>query len=448
MSVARLALLALLALSACAPDAPRPHVVVISIDTLARDALAAFDPAAGPLPELDRLAAESVRYANALSSASWTLPAHASLLTGLYPDRHGATDRRVTLAESVETLAGTLARAGYETAAFTGGGFLDAKYGLGRGFHRYEAKTHAKQEPAETLPGLLGRVKGFLAERDGDRPLFLFLHTYAVHNYYDARAEAAVQSRRSELAPRKRYVDCVLGRKACPPEAWDDLRALYRAELELADAAFGELRAELERAGVFEDAYVVLLSDHGEGFEPERRRIHHGGRLHADQLRVPLLVRGPGLAPRDESTPVSLVDLMPTLLELAGAGVPAGLDGRSLAANLRDGAALAPRPLLAMEHYFEWHDGARETASEVRATPRETAVIDGATWSITGAVDELYALDDPSQAAPRVPGDAERAALRAVLDARPATRAASRPAEEDEGLGNALDALGYGGGDE
>src|SRR5688572_13996204 len=126
------ALIALLALlAACGGEQRPPHVILISIDTLRRDALAAFEPGAGALPALDRLAAESVRFEHALSSASWTLPAHASLLTGLYPDRHGATDRRVTLAAEVATLGELLAARGYETAAFTGGGFLDPEYGLG-----------------------------------------------------------------------------------------------------------------------------------------------------------------------------------------------------------------------------------------------------------------------------------------------------------------------------
>lgn len=442
--------LAVLALGACGERAPRPNVILISIDTLRRDALRAYDSAAPALPALERLVAESVRFENAYSSASWTLPAHASLLTGLYPDRHGATDRRVTLAQGLETLAARFAGVGYETAALTGGGFLDAKYGLGRGFEHYAAKTHEKQEPAESAEGLLARVEEYLARRADERPLFLFLHTYAVHNYYDARAEAVAQSGQTLQGRRKAYVDCVLGRTHCAAEAWDELRALYRAELELLDQTFARLRSALEGAGLWQDSYVVLLSDHGEGFEPERQRIHHGGRLHADQLRIPLLVSGPALAPRAEPAAVSLVDLMPTLLELVGAGTPAGLDGRSLAARLQGGAALAPRPLFAMEHYFGWRDGKRDTSPEVLALPRELAVIDAGGWYITGedtrgATDELYALEDEVQTQGRAPSAREVAAFRARLGERPFVRAESRPAESDPQLDGALDALGYGG---
>ena len=423
-----------------------PNLIVISIDTLRRDALAAYAPEAGALPAFDRLAAESVRFENALSSASWTLPAHASLLTGLYPDRHGATDRRVTLAQDAETLAGPLARRGYQTAAFTGGGFLDAKYGLGRGFEVYEAKTHGKQEPAENAEGLLARVRQFLSARHDSRPLFLFLHTYAVHNYYDARAEAVAASGHAGLAGRKVYVDCVLGRTRCPEDAWEELRALYRAELELCDRALGKLREELERAALWQDAVVVLLSDHGEGFEPARARIHHGGRLHADQLRIPLFVRLPGGSARSEAAPVSLIDVMPTLLDLTEAPHSADLDGRSFAANLRSRAPIAARPLFAMEHYFGWKDGKRDTSAEVLALPRELAVIDAQGWYITGeGADELYELGDTAQGRSLWTDASQSTEHRALLGERPFVRANSAGLEASEAVDNALNNLGYGG---
>ena len=452
--MATLALLAALALAAPAQAeaAGPPHVILISIDTLRRDALAALSSEAGALPALDRLAAEGVRFANAFSSSSWTLPAHASLLTGLYPDKHGATDRRTTLAEGVATLAETLAGRGYETVALTGTGFLQAKFGLGRGFARHEyVQAEHKQEPAESGQALRGRLTTYLAGRSAGQPLFLFLHSYAVHNYFDARAEALARlgtGGASGLKQRKLNVDCLLGRTRCPSDSWDQMRALYRSELELFDAALADMRAELERAGLWQNAIVVLLSDHGEGFDPTRQRIHHSGRLHADQLRIPLLVRGPGLAPREERTPVSIVDLMPTLLELVGAPVPAGLDGISLAASLRSGQAPAARPLLAMEHYFLWVDGRREMTPEVRPLPRELAVIDGRGCFITSERgDELYALDDLEQRNNLLTGAEQAARYRALLGARPLPRPSSEAPGEDEELRQALDGLGYGGGD-
>src|SRR5438093_12445132 len=129
-------MLALVASLGCTRATP-PNVVIVSVDTLNRDALRAFAPAAPELPGFDALARASVRFSEALATASWTLPSHASLLTGLYPDRHGATDRRLRLGEGVPTLAKELKRAGYETVAFTGGGYLDLPNGLAKSFAQY-----------------------------------------------------------------------------------------------------------------------------------------------------------------------------------------------------------------------------------------------------------------------------------------------------------------------
>jgi arylsulfatase A-like enzyme len=434
---------------ACAPEPARPPIVLISIDTLAAAALPAFDPAAAPLPALDRFAAECVRFPNAVSSASWTLPAHASLFSGLYPDRHGATDRRVRLADGVATLASELARAGYRTVGFTGGGFLSARYGLGRGFALYESLARGPHSPGESAHALVESLRRFLRQPRGEEPLFLFLHTYALHDYYTPRSEALQRAGLGPPADGRDYKDCVLGRAPCPPASWDALRALYRAQLELVDQAFGELRLELERAGLWDQAVVILLSDHGEGFDPERGRIHHGGRLHADQLRVPLFVRLPGMrAGRAEQGPVSLVDVMPTLLELLELEGPAGLDGSSFLGAIQDGQG-APGPRAAryaMEHYFDWEAGKRTTSAEVRALPLEMAVI-GEAWFIAGPHgEELYALEgDAEQRTNRIEQVPAPERLRSQLEARRRARPETGAAEVDERLGAELDALGYGG---
>jgi arylsulfatase A-like enzyme len=115
--------------------------VLISIDTLSRSALSSFDSSATARPALDALARESVRFTRAYSTAAWTLPAHASLLTGLYPDRHGATTFDVGIEPSAPTLAERLRAAGYETVAFTNGGLVSDWFGLGRGFERYDERV-------------------------------------------------------------------------------------------------------------------------------------------------------------------------------------------------------------------------------------------------------------------------------------------------------------------
>jgi arylsulfatase A-like enzyme len=130
----RLAAMGALLVSACRSD--RPDILLVSIDTLRRDALRAFSPQAPPRPHLDALADRSVRMTSAVSTASWTLPAHASMLTGLLPHRHGAISPRHRLAAGAITLAELLGRAGYETVAFTDAGYVSAQFGLARGFLR------------------------------------------------------------------------------------------------------------------------------------------------------------------------------------------------------------------------------------------------------------------------------------------------------------------------
>ena len=436
-----------------------PDIVLISVDTLNRSALRAFDDEALPVPVLDDLAKVSVRFQNAHTTASWTLPSHGSLFTGLYPDRHGATDGNVTLVQDVATLAGELKRRGYQTVAFNGGGYLHQQYGMGRGFDVYESYERGKQDPAEPAKKLLDRAMEFLDERPADAPpLFLFLHTYSVHNYYDARPEAVRASGLEETLTRKEYIGCVLGRYACPRPVWKDMERLYQAELDLlGEALTGRPQKGAPTAdgygailpGFFADRVVVLLSDHGEGFAPEEDRLHHGGRLHEDQIRIPLLVHLPGIAPRDEPTPVSLVDVMPTLLEVAGLTPPANLDGRSLLPLLKGQAELEPRPLYAMEHYFTWEDGRRIPSEEVHSLPLELAVIQDGRWLIQSPEgEELYDMGaDPRQEENLAESAPDLDALRAVLEARRKPRKETAPRGENETLNADLEALGYGGGE-
>lgn len=440
-------LVAVVAALGCAREAPPPKLVLlISVDTLRRDALRAFDPVAPPLPHLDAFAQESVRFDHAVSVASWTLPAHATMLTGLRPERHGATDPRVTLSEEVATLAERFRAGGFETAAITDGGYLDRRYGFGRGFDRYADDPTPAATLADAERSVFDRAAALLRERADARPLFLFLQTYSVHDYFLLRPWAVAQLDEKPARERHEYAACLQGKRRCEPAEWTILRALYAAEIRTLDAAFGRLLAELDRLGVTHDAVIALTTDHGEGFDASRGRIHHGGRLHEDVLRIPLLVRGPGLAPRAVSTPVSLIDVTPTLLDLAGLPVPGGLDGTSLA-GLARGASSAPgvRPLAAGEHYTIWLFDARVPAPEVRPRPYSLALVDGDRWYVrTGAREELYDMAaDPAQTRNEADKAADLDALRAKAAAADVDRVETAPVESAEDLKARLRALGY-----
>ena len=437
-----------------------PHVIVVSIDTLNRNALHAFAASAPPLPVLDAFAGESIRFVNAYSTASWTLPAHASLMTGLYPDRHGANRETLAIGIGVSTVAEALRSRGYETVGFSDGGFLDADFGFSRGFDRYDDQLARGEEtatvnlprdgkrPRERGEDLFARAIAFVSQRPADAgPLFLFLQTYSVHDYFRVREWALARLEDGMDARHPSYIACLLGSQRCSPEEWDRLRAIYRAEVEHLDAGFGRLVATLQGAELWNRSVVFFLSDHGEGFDAERRRTHHGGRLHADQLHIPLVVRVPGQSPRDETAPVSLVDLMPTILDLTGTAPVADLDGRSFATALRGKPLPAKvRPLFAMEHNYTWsEEGVRGRVEGPGHHPTAVAVIEGPHWYIRGLwSDELYDMrTDRSQRRNLAPEAAELDAYRRLLAVLPGRRATPNPIERSEELIEQLRSLGY-----
>ena len=404
---------ALVATEGCDSSVRPPNVILLSVDTLNPDVL--LDPAAPETPAIDSLASRSARFRNAYSTSGWTLPATASILTGTYPDRHALHNARATLAAT--SIAQLLGGAGYETAAFTDGGYVNARY-LGAGFARYDDLYTGTPGRSTELPRdgkgadlrgskLFDRAIAFLDRRQRDRPFFLFLQTYAVHDYFKVHPWAVQATDPFEDREDESYVRCLLGRESCTSDETRRVEQLYHAELPNLDAGVARLDAAIRRNDYNSDTIVVFVSDHGEGFDFAGGRFHHGGRLHRDLLHVPLFISGPQIVSEDVKVPVSLVDLMPTLLELVGQQVPPDLDGASLKQVVRQPSAeLAPRPIYAMEHRFFWQDGRRRAIKQIQTTPLQVAVIDGNGWYIRGrdsgteawGHEELYdVFTDPEQ---------------------------------------------------
>jgi arylsulfatase A-like enzyme len=238
---------------------------------------------------------------------------------------------------------------------------------------------------------------------------------------------------------------CLLGMRPCSEADWAVFRALYRAEVENLDLGMARLLAALDRTGRGDDTLLIFLSDHGEGFDLERNRLHHGGRLHEDQIRIPLLIHGPDIAPGNIETPISLVDVMPTLLDLLGLPSPEGLDGRTFAPVIRRGAMLAEVPLYAMEHYHLWDREGRKNAPAVQTAPLSVAVILGSDWYIAGPFEEeLYDMSaDPKQERDLSADGSRVDRLRGLSASRPRVRIQRAPSEHDPELIERLRELGY-----
>jgi arylsulfatase A-like enzyme len=398
-----------------------------------------------------------VIFETALSPAAWTLPAHASLLTGLYPDRHGATDPRRRIAQDVPTLAQELRQAGLETVAFTDGGYVDRRFGFAAGFDRYDDWVRDPgSRPALDLPrngahdpqlgsALFDRAIAYLEQRHPDGPpFFLFLQTYAVHDYFRVEPEAVRALAGEQFGGGKYYLKCLVGRRDCSMNDRRQLRALYAAEVANLDLGLGHLLSTLDRCGLTDSTLVIFVSDHGEGFDFARGRIHHGGRLHQDLIRVPLLIAGPGATPARVREPVSLVDVMPTVLDLLGRPSTAGLDGESLAPVLRRERPPRTRPLYAMEYYMWWEGGRRLSSEEVRQQAISVAAIARGRWYIQAASgDEIYDLEaDAGQRRSLIDVD-HAGALRDLVSARREYHLPAGTRGPDRPLDARLRALGY-----
>ncbi len=297
------------------PDA-RPDMVVFLADTLRADALALGGGAHELAPNLNRFAEGAVRFPNARANAAWTLPSIGTLLTGLAPGQHTANDTHQSLPDEVVTLVERLARAGYRTGAVTDAAFFAPTHGLDQGFESFFPNPSSRWD----LDWTIRRALEFLEQDDG-RPVFLVVHTYRTHMPYRVGADEDIGPW-NEL---KRRFQPLAMRHKIPEEEWlrslaelvPDYRALYHEGVKDLDRGFGELLAGLERNGLLARGVVVFTSDHGEALG-ENDDIFHGGPLWESKLRIPLLVHGPGLAPRAVPYGVTLLDLAPTLAGFAG----------------------------------------------------------------------------------------------------------------------------------
>ncbi|HKY30897.1 MAG TPA: sulfatase, partial [Candidatus Polarisedimenticolia bacterium] len=317
----------------------RPSILLVTVDSLRADRVGFAGHAQARTPNLDALAARSARFTTALAPAPLTTPSLASLHTGMLPSRHGVRlDDRHALSSEAATLAEALQSAGYKTAAIASTLSLHPKFGLAQGFGDYLESFAEIPRPREAP------IQHFAAARVVARALewlegsyrgdfFLWVNFHDPHYFY------------------------------APPSPFDKEFAdrPYDGEIAYVDQELGKLFARLREYGIDDRTLVVVAGSHGEGLG-EHGELYHGTLLFESTLRVPLVMKPAGAAVqgRDVPTPVSLVDVMPTLLEAAGVDAPASLDGRSLAAALSGGPPdVDPeRPLLAEtalpSEHFGW----------------------------------------------------------------------------------------------
>jgi len=329
-----LVLVAVCALSGAAAAADsRPSIVLIVIDTLRVDAVSSYGKIAGTTPEVDALAREGLRYEHAYAPAPWTLPSHATILSGLGVEQHRAgISGRGGLRDEVVTLAERLRDAGYETAAFSENTIVSDLFGLVQGFQRHRA-TQIGVDGKGVYVNAVSAVKDWLPKRNTTRPFFLFLNIVDPHSPYTIRAE-------NRFVPPDASQELIRSRPQNPShllcggipdqKMLGVLHGLYLGDVHAADAKVGEIAQAIRAATSGRKPIIVVAADHGEYFGEERLMGHEFG-LHEAVLHVPLIVNGlPGIAPSVIPDTVGLVDLAPTILGWAGIRIPADLPGKPL----------------------------------------------------------------------------------------------------------------------
>jgi len=315
-------------------------VILISIDTLRADHLGCYGYAAPTSPNIDHMAGEGVLFRNFVASSPWTLPSHASMLTGLDPERHGVVKFWVhhPLPPQLDTLAELLWDCGYETAGVIGGGYLSRDWNFNQGFDRYVQQGGAGKPDA--LQTAVDRAKPWLSSRQG-RPFFLFLHTYQVHQPYEPPPPYDTLFDPDYRGPyEKRFTDRdryeVEQAHGLDQAGLRHVQALYDGEIRAMDDAVGDLLAFLRANRLDRQTCVFFTSDHGEEFDEHGDLGHQHSKLYEELIHVPLIVWCPSRFHGGNINDAlgSHTDVVPTILDLAGIAAPAGLDGRSLLPTL------------------------------------------------------------------------------------------------------------------
>jgi membrane-anchored protein YejM (alkaline phosphatase superfamily) len=312
-----------------------PNVLLVSIDTLRADRLGCYGYERPTTPALDRFAREhAVRFAHAFAESSWTLPSHATMLTGLHPLSHGARQPDLPLDSRWRIPLASLLYETHYSFGVTDGGWLTDRWGFSLGFESFRARDRDIDEA-------LSIVLDFVRYRSDKGAWFGFLHTYDVHCPYDPPAPYAGTFRSDDAEPIE-----VAGRCGNPhfnsltlsPGQARYLSDRYDEDVRRVDDALAGLFAELDRLDLWKNTVVIVTSDHGEEFL-EHGQIGHERTLSREALSIPLLIAVPGVAPRVVEEPVGLADLVPTIIELVGdEWLPEreyDFDGRSLLGLMR-----------------------------------------------------------------------------------------------------------------
>jgi arylsulfatase A-like enzyme len=300
----------------------RPNVLFICVDTLRPDHLGYEGCSRPTSPAIDALAAEGVRFKTCYSASGWTLPSMATIMTGVYPKDHLATDFHWSIAPDLPTLAEVLRKAGYDTRAYVSHVVLKPAFGFGEGFASFDYSVLNVGHPHDVSTGrqLTDLVLADLPKTK--EPFFYWVHYFDPHFAY------------LEHADWRYFGDRDVDR--------------YDQEIAFTDSQIRRLLDELKHRKMYDNTIIVFTADHGEEFGEHGGSYHET--LHQEVLLCPLVIRAPSLKPGERQIIAEQIDILPTILGMLDIPAPPGLPGRDLLASPGE-----PRPVFVeRDRPFPW----------------------------------------------------------------------------------------------
>ncbi|MBT3222272.1 MAG: sulfatase, partial [Proteobacteria bacterium] len=324
-------------LSSCRCSSPRPdpNVVLIVIDTLRQDRLGVYGHNRDTSPQLDKLGAKSVVYERAYSQAPWTTPSIGSILTSRYPSQLGIDKGRTGLSRKERLVSELLANKNYRTGGVISHSYCGKRWDFHQGFEVFD-ESNVLGHDAVTSAGVTDRAIEFVDTIATTEPYFLFAHYFDPHFAYleheghsfgdGAGYKGPITSDMKVHALRK------ISRRLSPDDV-EELLRIYDSEVAITDAQIGRLIEHLHRRGDLNNTLVVVTADHGEEFL-DHQRWGHTTHVYEELIRVPLIVHYPDQQRGRVSTPVALIDILPTILATVGMDTPRKVEGRNLRGDL------------------------------------------------------------------------------------------------------------------
>lgn len=322
--------------AASTPKKKFEHIYIWMCDTLRADKVRVYNPKSKvATPNYDAFAADATRFAWTQVPGTWSLPSQASILTGVYPNVHKATEHESKINAQLPIAPEILKKAGFKTALFSSNGYVSSKWGFGRGFD--ENRNFVRESLPNGADNLWATAKKWILPGKAS-PQFVYLAVIEPHVIYNPKKEFLKQYwDKPYTGPIKPVLTGIqLGKIKKGTLKVNDtdkayLEALHNAEITQSDTAFGVFVADLKAAGLYDSSVIVVISDHGDEFW-DHGDVGHAQGPHQELVHVPFMIRAPGLLPagRVVETDVEAMDLAPTVLDLAGVPVPDSMQGLSV----------------------------------------------------------------------------------------------------------------------